>query len=100
MTGKNKADQSASLKTSRGNDTRAHLAELELLLVDQLCLIGQPWPFGKLIERMVAEGFTRCEIVAAVNQLEAEGVIQYRRWTHLQTQPPRAELQVVLVEEE
>lgn len=100
MTDKKKTGQPASLKTSRGNDTRAHLAELELLLVDQLRHVGQVWPFGKLIGRMRAEGFSRREIVSAVNQLEAEGVIQYRRRTYLQTQPPRVELQVVLVGEE
>jgi len=76
-----------------------HLAELELLLVDQLHHIGQAWPFGKMIDRMTSEGFSRPEIVAIVNSLEAKGVIKYCRQTHRQTQPwPRVELRVELIE--
>jgi hypothetical protein len=83
---------------SQGNYS-THLVELELLLVDQLQFTGQPWPFGSLIERMKGGGFTRAEIVAAVNKLEAQGVIKYCRHTNHQSQPwPRVELRVELIE--
>jgi len=95
---KEKADQTASPQNTHAN-YNTHIAELELLLVDQLHHIGQAWPFGKLIDRMTAEGFDRAEVVEAVNKLEAQGVIKYRRHTHRQAQPwPRVELQVVLME--
>lgn len=98
MTHKERADQQASPQNTHDKYS-THISELELLLVDQLHFIGQAWPFSKLIDRMTAEGFSRPEIVEAVNKLEAQGVIKYRRHTHRQTQPwPRVELQVVLVE--
>lgn len=98
MTHKEKAAQKSSPQNTHA-DYSTHIAELELLLVDQLHHIGQPWPFAKLIERMSAEGFSRAEVIEAVNDLAAQGVIKYRRHTHRQTQPwPRVELQVVLVE--
>ena len=98
MTHKEKADQTASPQNTHANYS-THIAELELLLVEQMHFIGQAWPFAKLIERMKAEGFDRAEVVEAVNKLEAQGVIKYRRHTHRQVLPwPRVELQVVLVE--
>ena len=98
MTHKEKADQQASPQNTHDKYS-THTRELELLLVDQLHFIGQAWPFAKLIDRLKAEGFSRAEVIDAVNKLEAQGVIKYRRHTHRQTQPwPRVELQVVLVE--
>ena len=100
MTHKEKADQQASPQNTQAK-YNTHITELELLLVDQLHYAGQAWPFGKLIERSKAQGFSRPEVVAAVNKLETQGVIKYRRHTHRQTQPwPLVELQVVLVEVE
>ena len=98
MKHKEKADPTASPQNTRAN-YNSHIAQLEMLLVEQLHYAGKTWPFASLIDRMTAEGFSRPEIVAAVNNLEAQGVIKYRRHTHRQTQPwPRVELQVVLVE--
>jgi hypothetical protein len=98
MTYKEKAAQKSSHQNTHANYS-THIAELELLLVDQLRYIGQAWPFGSLIERMKSEGFSRAEVVNAVNNLETKGVIEYHRHTHRQTQPwPRVELQVVLVD--
>lgn len=95
----NKASTPEEVTSPSQANYSTHLAELKLLLVDQLHHIGQAWPFGKMIDRMTAEGFSRPEIVAAVNNLEAQGVIKYRRHTHRQTQPwPRVELQVELIE--
>lgn len=95
---KERADQQASPQNTHDKYS-THTRELELLLVDQLHHIGQAWPFAKLIDRLKNEGFSRTEVVAAVNNLEARGVIKYRRHTHRQVQPwPRVELQVVLVE--
>lgn len=98
MMHKEKADQQASPQNTHAK-YNSHIAQLELLLVDQLHFIGQAWPFAKLIDRLKAEGFSRAEVIEAVNKLEAQGVINYRRHTHRQTQPwPRVELQVVLAE--
>lgn len=100
MTDKKMADLQASQENTHipGNYT-THLSELELLLLDQLHLIGQPWPFAKLTERLRAEGFSRSEIIQILNDLVARGVVQYRRFTHRNVVPwPRVELQVVLVE--
>jgi hypothetical protein len=98
MTHKEKADQQASPQNTHAK-YNTHLAELELLLVDQLQFIGQPWPFGSLIAHMEGGGFTRPEVVAAVNNLEAQGVVKYRRHAHRQSQPwPRVELRVELIE--
>lgn len=95
----NKASTPEEVTSPSQANYSTHLAELELLLVDQLHHIGQAWPFGKLIDRMTAEGFSRPEIVAAVNNLQAQGVIKYCRHTHRQTQPwPRVELRVELIE--
>ena len=95
----NKASTPEEVTSPSQANYSTHLAELELLLVDQLHHIGQAWPFGKMIERMKAEGFSRAEVIEAVNKLEVQGVLKYRRHTHRQTQPwPRVELQVVLVE--
>ena len=78
---KEKADQTASPQNTHANYS-THIAELELLLVEQMHFIGQAWPFAKLIERMKAEGFDRAEVVEAVNKLEDQGVLKYRRHTH------------------
>jgi hypothetical protein len=98
MTHKEKADQQASPQNTHAK-YNTHLAELELLLIEQLHHIDGAWPFGSLIERMKGGGFTRPEVVAAVNKLEAQGVIKYCRHTHHQSQPwPRVELRVELIE--
>jgi hypothetical protein len=100
MTHKEEADQQASPQNTHAKYS-SHIAQLELLLVDQLQFIGRAWAFGRLIERVKSEGFSRAEVVAAVNKLEAQGVVKYHRHAHHQTQPwPRVELQVVLVEVE
>ena len=98
MTHKEKADQTASPQNTRAN-YNSHIAQLEMLLVEQLHYAGKTWPFASLIERMKAEGFSRAEVIEAVNKLEVQGALKYRRHTHRQTQPwPRVELRVELVE--
>ena len=98
MTHKEKAAQKSSPKDTHAN-YNSHIAQLEMLLVEQLHYAGKTWPFASLIERMKAEGFSRAEVIEAVNKLEVQGVLKYRRHTHRQTQPwPRVELRVELVD--
>ncbi len=64
MTHKEKADQTASPQNTRAN-YNSHIAQLEMLLVEQLHYAGKTWPFASLIERMKAEGFSRAEVIEA-----------------------------------
>jgi len=84
MTGKNKADQKASPNNTR-TKYNPHLDQLKAAICEELAGLRNPIRFDVMQDRYRCNGFTRTEIIAAVNELVAAGALEYVR------QPMRAE---------
>lgn len=75
---KEKADQQASPKTIR-SQYNPHLDQLKAAITEELTLLRSRYRFDRLQDSYRRNGFTRGEIIAAVNELVADGLLEYNR---------------------